>query len=98
MEENRKDLTNPKNFFSWVFYGLSATIASVSSIAYFDMRAQRNEAVRRVNEMTDRIWAKEYKIEKLEKENSAKDEIIKYADSTLRQNTTPEVQKILKTK
>lgn len=92
----KQDLTNPKNFFSWVFYGLSATIATVSGIAYVDMRNQRDEAVDRVNQMTDKIWAKEMKINTLEEENKNKDEIIKYADSTLRDQTQPEANKILK--
>ncbi len=92
----KQDLTNPKNFFSWVFYGLSATIATVSGIAYVDMRNQRDEAVKRVNQMTDKIWAKDYKINTLEEENKNKDEIIKYADSTLRDQTQPEANKILK--
>lgn len=92
----KQDLTNPKNFFSWVFYGLSATIATVSGIAYVDMRSQRDEAVDRVNQMTDKIWAKEMKINSLEVENKNKDEIIKYADSTLRDQTQPEANKILK--
>lgn len=92
----RQDLTTPKNFFSWVLYGLSGTIAAVSSIAYFDMRAQRNDAVERVNLMTDRIWEKDYKIQELKKENQNKDEIIKYADSTLRDTTLPEAKQILK--
>lgn len=92
----KQDLTNPKNFFSWVFYGLSATIATVSGIAYVDMRNQRDEAVDRVNQMTDKIWAKEMKINSLEVENKNKDEIIKYADSTLRDQTQPEANKILK--
>lgn len=92
----KQDLTNPKNFFSWVFYGLSATIATVSGIAYVDMRNQRDEAVKRVNQMTDKIWAKDYKINTLEDENKNKDEIIKYADSTLRDQTQPEANKILK--
>lgn len=92
----KQDLTNPKNFFSWVFYGLSATIATVSGIAYVDMRNQRDEAVKRVNQMTDKIWAKDYKINTLEEENKNKDEILKYADSTLREQTQPEANKILK--
>ena len=92
----KQDLTNPKNFFSWVFYGLSATIATVSGIAYVDMRNQRDEAVDRVNQMTDKIWTKEMKINTLEVENKNKDEIIKYADSTLRDQTQPEANKILK--
>ncbi|MBO6184215.1 MAG: hypothetical protein J6O88_05895 [Chryseobacterium sp.] len=95
---DRQDLTTPKNFFSWVLYGLAGTIATVSSIAYFDMRSQRNEAVDRVNLMTDRIWEKDYKIQKLKKENENKDEIIKYADSTLRDTTLPEAKEILKSK
>ncbi|TDX83998.1 hypothetical protein [Epilithonimonas xixisoli] len=94
----KQDLTTPKNFFSWVLYGLSGTIATVSSIAYFDMRSQRNEAVDRVNMMTDRIWEKDYKIQELKKENENKDEIIKYADSTLRDNTLPEAKQILNSK
>ena len=94
----QKDLTNPKNFFSWVFYGLSATIATVSGVAYYDMKGQRDEAVERVNSMTDKIWDKQFKINELEKENQTKDEIIKYADSTLRDNTMPEAQQLLNSK
>lgn len=94
-QERKPDLTNPKNFFSWVFYGLSATIATVSGIAYQDMRQQRDEAVERVNRLTDKIWEKNEKIDELKKSNSEKDEMIKYADSTLRDSTLPIAKKIL---
>ena len=93
----RKDLTNPRNFFSWVFYGLSGTIATVSAVAYADMRKQRDEAVDRVNTMTDKVWNLQFKNNELKQENEQKDEIIKYADSTLRDNTQMEAEIILKT-
>ena len=93
----KKDLTNPRNFFSWVFYGLSGTIATVSAVAYADMRKQRDEAVDRVNTMTDKVWNLQFKNNELKQENEQKDEIIKYADSTLRDNTQMEAEIILKT-
>ncbi|MFD2968548.1 hypothetical protein [Sphingobacterium bambusae] len=48
--------------------------------------------------MTDRIWDKEYRIQELEQEGRDKDNLIRYADSTLRDNTEVEAKKILNKK
>ncbi|WP_157836739.1 hypothetical protein [Sphingobacterium deserti] len=44
--------------------------------------------------MTDRIWEKEYTIQELEQEARSKDNLIRYADSTLRDNTEADAKKI----
>lgn len=43
MPDQKPDLSNVRTFMSWALYGLSATIATVSAAAYFDMRSQRNK-------------------------------------------------------
>lgn len=48
--------------------------------------------------MTDRIWGKEYRTQELEQEGRNKDNLIRYADSTLRDNTEVAAKKILNKK
>lgn len=43
MPDQKPDLSNVRNFMSWALYGLTATIATVSAAAYFDMKSQRND-------------------------------------------------------
>ncbi|TDS14736.1 hypothetical protein [Sphingobacterium paludis] len=93
--EKAKDLTNRGQFYSWALTGLSAAIATITTTFYFDAKKQRDDAVERVNMMTDRIWEKEYTIQELEQEARSKDNLIRYADSTLRDNTEADAKKIL---
>ncbi|SHJ20079.1 hypothetical protein SAMN05443429_11219 [Cruoricaptor ignavus] len=83
MAEQKKDLTNPKDFINWTFYGLTATIATVSVTAYVDMRRQRDEAVDRVNELTDKVWEMRTENKALRHENEEQQLLIERADSTL---------------
>ena len=43
MPDQKPDLSNVRNFMSWALYGLTATISTVSAVAYFDMKTQRND-------------------------------------------------------
>lgn len=42
-DQQRADLSNVKTFMSWALYGLTATISTISAVAYFDMKSQRND-------------------------------------------------------
>lgn len=43
MSEEKKDLTIPKNLVNWIMYGLAGVVSAVSSVAYIDMRNQRDK-------------------------------------------------------
>ena len=49
MPDQKPDLSHVGTFMSWALYGLSATIATVSAAAYFDMKTQRNDCQKENN-------------------------------------------------
>lgn len=81
MPDQKPDLSNIKTFMSWALYGLTATIATVSSAAWYDMRSQRNDCQEENNYYARESFKSALQIK-------AQDHIIKIQDTAIIESKT----------
>lgn len=89
MPDTKPDLSNVKTFMSWALYGLTATIATVSSIAYMDMKNQRNECQDENNYYARTAFDNAMKIRVQEKTIQTMDTAITEAKSYIEDSIQP---------
>lgn len=81
MPDQKPDLSNVRAFMSWALYGLTATIATVSAVAYFDMKSQRNDCQEENNFYARESFKAAMKIQ-------AQDDLIKMQDTAITESRT----------
>lgn len=89
MPDTKPDLSNVRTFMSWALYGLTATIATVSSIAYMDMKKQRNDCQTENNYYARASFDNALKIQRQEQIIKVQDTAITEAKSYIQDSIQP---------
>lgn len=86
---DKSDLTTPKNFTNWALYGLTATITTIASVAYMDMRSQRNQCQEENNYYARQSFDNALKIKAQDQTIKALDTAITEAKSYIQDSIQP---------